>query len=109
LKIDFIHNQDALIIQPVGELDHHAARDLFRRFSSLTDILPHRCILDLSKITFMDSSGIAVVLGLRKRLSYINGDFSVQNAAPKAMRTFRAAGVEKLVEIEESLHNASNQ
>ena len=94
MDIDIRRTDDSLVISLSGELDHHAAGKIFESFSTLPQALPRRCTLDLGGVTFMDSSGIAVVLGLRRRLSYIDAELKVTNAPPQAMRVFRAAGIE---------------
>ena len=46
-----------------GELDHHGARDVMQRMELALDAaLPTKLTLDFSGVSFMDSSGIAVVM-----------------------------------------------
>ena len=46
-----------------GELDHHAAREAMQSIESLIErALPRELVIDMSGLSFMDSSGIAVVL-----------------------------------------------
>ena len=48
-----------------GELDHHAARTAIEQTEDLLILFPcEKLVLDLSGLTFMDSSGLAVVLHL---------------------------------------------
>lgn len=52
-----------LEIALIGELDHHAAREIGGRLDrAIEAALPLRLVLDWSGVTFMDSSGIAVVM-----------------------------------------------
>ena len=95
MNIDIQRTDDSLVIKLSGDLDHHAAGKVFESFTALPEALPRRCTLDLGGVTFMDSSGIAVVLGLRRRLSYVGASLEVCNAPPQAMRVFRAAGLDK--------------
>lgn len=52
-----------------GELDHHAAKEAMRKLEwELDAALPSKLTLDFSGVSFMDSSGIAVVMrALRSR------------------------------------------
>ena len=100
MQIEFHQNQDTLSIQLAGELDHHAAGQLFSSFSALPGAVPRRCALELSGLSFMDSSGIAVVLGLHRRLGAIGSELVVRGAPPQAMRVFHAAGVDKLIKFD---------
>ena len=62
--------------------------------------LPRKLTLDLSGLTFTDSSGIAVILRTYRRMSQLRGGMIVAHAPDQARRVFRAAGLEKLVRFE---------
>ena len=62
--------------------------------------LPRKLTLDLSGLTFTDSSGIAVILRTYRRMSQLRGGMTVVHAPDQARRVFRAAGLEKLVRFE---------
>ncbi len=89
-----------LIISLRGELDHHAAQSAMRTLSALLDErLPLRCSLNLSGLTFTDSSGIAVILGVFKRINELSGHLTVEHVPAQAMRVFTAAGIDRIVDI----------
>ncbi len=81
-----------------GELDHHGARDAMRQIEySLDAVLPLSLILDFSGVSFMDSSGIAVVLRAHRRMTSFGGSLTVTGVPPQAKKVFDAAGVPRLV------------
>lgn len=83
-----------------GEVDHHAAREIMAELERQIGAgLPRRLTLDLGGVTFMDSSGIAVVLRARARMGALGGAVSVVNAPVQAGKVLRAAGVDRLVEM----------
>ena len=83
-----------------GELDHHSARRVIPEIGSIIDLeLPMRLILDFSGIGFMDSSGIAVVIGSYKKVFSSGGEFEVVNVPKQAYKVFSAAGICKLIKI----------
>jgi stage II sporulation protein AA (anti-sigma F factor antagonist) len=83
-----------------GDLDQHAARQAIREIGLAIDTrLPLGCVMDLSGVDFMDSSGIAVVLGVYRRMKELGGTLNVERVPPQAWRVFRAAGVDKLVPV----------
>ena len=46
-----------------GEIDHHSAKDIMRVVGNKIELyLPRVCVLDFREVTFMDSSGIAIVI-----------------------------------------------
>ena len=83
-----------------GELDHHAAKKAIRELGEIIDVkLPLKCELDLERLDFMDSSGIAVILSLYRRLYEIGGELVVLNVPTQALKVLLAAGVDKIVNL----------
>lgn len=102
MKVSASIDENVLYLYPIGELDHHGAKKAMSSIESRIDIaLPTKCVLDLRHVTFMDSSGIAVILKAFRLIKDISGSFSVQNVPPQAMRVIKAAGIERLVQISE--------
>ena len=91
-----------LIISLSGELDHHAARTAMEAIERWIDQnLPGKTVLDLAGLSFMDSSGIAVVLQTAKECRNLGCALSVCGVGRQAMRVLSAAGVPKLVPVTE--------
>lgn len=85
-----------------GEIDHHSARSIMTTVGEKIDLyLPLRCILDFRDVTFMDSSGIAVVISTLRRMKTLEGKLLLQNIPPQPYKVLRAAGIEKIAEIRE--------
>ena len=60
-------------------------------------------VLDLENLTFMDSSGIAVVIHALRQMAQLGGRLQLQSIAEQPMKVLRAAGIEKIVEIKEAV------
>lgn len=89
-----------LIIFLAGELDHHAAKIIHRQIEDkLETILPRDCVIDMSEVSFMDSSGIAVVLRTYKRMRELGGRLWVENVPPQPLRVLDASGIERIIKI----------
>lgn len=89
-----------LTISLFGELDHHSARCAIPEISRIIDIeLPLKLILDFSGISFMDSSGIAIVIGSYKKATVLGATFAVLNVPGQAYKVFSAAGICKMISI----------
>ena len=85
-----------------GEIDHHSARDILRVVSNKIDLyLPAVCVLDFRDVTFMDSSGIAIIISCIRRMRELRGEVIVENVPPQPMKVLRASGLEQIVKIEE--------
>ena len=82
-----------------GEIDHHGARAMMEQLEdAIARALPLRLTLDLSGVTFMDSSGIGVVLGRYKTLSRRGGTVAVRQPTPHVNQIFRMSGLYQIVE-----------
>ena len=89
-----------LTVYLTGELDHHEARDALHTIDELLDeYLPRDCALDLSGLSFMDSSGIAVIVRLCRRMADTGGRVLVENPARQPRRVIDASGIDRLVPV----------
>ncbi len=80
-----------------GELDHHAAAGLRQQIDEALQRTPcKRLILDFSRLTFMDSSGIGLIMGRYRLMAARGGTLTVTGASPRIERLLRMAGMEKL-------------
>ncbi|MDO4269418.1 MAG: STAS domain-containing protein [Eubacteriales bacterium] len=101
LHITQTERDGALTISLAGELDHHAARAAIEQAEDLLVLYPcQRLALDLSGLTFMDSSGLAVVLHLHRTCARAGYDFVVRGTPPQPMRVFEAAGLPQVMIFE---------
>lgn len=93
-----------LTILLTGEIDHHRARDCIQSISGKIEAYsPSVCILDFREVTFMDSSGIAVVINALRHMTRIEGSLQLSGLRPQPMKVFRASGIDKLVQIMEAV------
>ena len=89
-----------LLLELSGELDHHGAKGALRELELAIDAaLPNRLVLDLGSVTFMDSSGIALILRAQQRMQLMDGSVLVCNVPAQAKRVLDAAGIGRLVTI----------
>ncbi len=85
-----------------GEIDHHMARETMKLIGEKIDgYLPTLCILDYKSVSFMDSSGIAVVLFTLRKMRELEGELRLQNLPTSVEKVIRAAGVQNLIKIAE--------
>lgn len=89
-----------MTLQIGGEIDHHQVKKLMREIDSRIDLhLPRNLVLDLSGVTFMDSSGIALLLRAWKRMRELEGTTTVVHVPQQPLRVLRAAGMDRMMEI----------
>ena len=84
-----------------GELDHHAAKGIRDEIDeNIERLKPSVLILDFKNVTFMDSSGIGLVMGRYRTMQLINGKLIVKNASLHIRKVMRLAGIDRLAEFE---------
>ncbi len=85
-----------------GEIDHHNAAGLREKIDeAVENFWPEVLILDFGGVTFMDSSGIGLVMGRYKLMKNLSGRIMIENAPKNIKKVMRMAGIEKLL-FEES-------
>ncbi len=100
MKLTTTQESGRLTLALSGELDHHEAKVLIRELEEKLDtVMPRDCILDLGGLKFMDSSGIAVILRLHRRMNALGGRLFVQNVQSQPMRVLDASGIDRIIEI----------
>lgn len=105
LKTDVMNN--ALVVHLYGELDHHTAENIRIKIDDEIDCEGiNKVILDFLNVTFMDSSGIGVVVGRYKKLSSKKGSICMVNVNDGVKRVFELSGLFKLIKKYDSLEQA---
>lgn len=90
-----------LTIALCGEIDHHGARSVLRMIADKIDqFMPTVCILDFKGVTFMDSSGIAIVIHAYRRMQELQGILSLKRVPAQPMKVLEAAGMNRIISIE---------
>ena len=93
-----------LTVALTGEIDHHCAKEYIRSISAKIEAyMPDICVLDFRDVSFVDSSGIAVVINALRNMTQIEGQLLLTGLSPQPMRVFRASGIDKLVEMKEAV------
>ena len=93
-----------LTVALTGEIDHHCAKGYIQAIAAKIEAYtPEVCILDFSEVSFMDSSGIAVVINALRGMNAIDGQLQLEGIGRQPMRVFRASGIDQIVEIREAI------
>ena len=95
--------QEAVTVVIGGELDHCSAPQVRQQLDDLLldESIVH-VVLDLENLTFMDSSGIGVLLGRLRALQMRGGTMSVKNMQPPVEKLFRLSGLQRVIGVEKS-------
>ena len=100
MKCSHKREKQGIVIRFCGELGHHEAAQCVEYLEKTMILYANDpIILDLYGLTFMDSSGIAVVLGAQRNILGAGQTFTVVGTPPTAMRIFQASGIVKRVQF----------
>lgn len=87
-----------------GEIDHHCAGRIREAIDDTVAQMvppPKQLYLDFGSVTFMDSSGIGLVMGRYKLITELGGTLKIVNLTPSFKRVMKMAGMDKLGVLEE--------
>lgn len=81
-----------------GDIDHASARGMMLALDrEVAQRLPQTLRVDMSAVTFMDSSGIAVLLRCWRRTQELHGSMEVVSVPHQPWKVFSAAGLPKII------------
>ncbi len=87
----------------IGEIDHHNAKTAREALDAIIEAeRPIWFYLDLSSVSFCDSSGLGLVMGRLRRCNAAGCTLTVKNPSPAAERMLEIAGMDKIIKIERS-------
>ncbi len=93
-------NSERLTVWLDGEIDHHNASGIRMRVDeTIARIKPKVLRLDFSAVTFMDSSGIGLIMGRYKNIQPWSGKLEVINVPRTMAKVMRLAGLERIATI----------
>lgn len=91
---------DTLKVFIEGEIDTYTAPKLRDKLDSI-EVKPEGLIeLDLSKVTYMDSTGLGVFVALYKNVTRENGNLKLVGLTAKIKRLFTITGLSELMNVE---------
>ncbi|MBQ1206501.1 MAG: STAS domain-containing protein [Clostridia bacterium] len=93
-----------LTVALTGEIDHQCAKSYMDAIAAKIEVYtPVECILDFEQVSFMDSSGIAVVINALRCMTKLQGSLAVIGLNAQPLRVFRVSGIDRLVQIKEEV------
>lgn len=91
---------NVLVIQPQEDLDHHHALSVRKEADEYIDRGHIRhLIFDFSKITFMDSSGIGVIMGRYKKVIFQGGNIACCGVGKEIERILSLSGLCRIMKV----------
>lgn len=100
MKINYVENDKSLVVEITEEIDHHVADKIRRSVDNeITRYMPRKTIFDFSRVTFMDSAGIGMIIGRYKMMKLIGGNLEIQNVSDSAKKILEMSGILKIIKV----------
>ena len=91
---------DTLTVLLAGEIDHHSAAGMRAQIDEAIErYRPSVLVLDFGGVTFMDSSGIGLVMGRYKLMNTFGGSVDVVSIPKPLQKVMRLAGLDRLARM----------
>jgi anti-sigma B factor antagonist len=98
LRLDVDDRDDHAVVTATGEIDVETAGSLSE---SVTEALAQapRVLLDLSAVTFIDSTGLGVLVRAHRAAEARGGFFAVVHPTPQTRKLVRVLGLDQLLHV----------
>lgn len=101
MSVDIKVKGEVLTACLFGELDHHTAAEMRKEIDSAVELnMPSLLVLDFGGVSFMDSSGIGLVMGRYRNISKCGAKLHISGAAPNIYKVMKLAGLEKIATLD---------
>lgn len=102
MSVDISVNGEVTTAYLCGEIDHHSAAFIRAAIDNAAELnMPSLLVLDFTRVSFMDSSGIGLVMGRYRNLSRCGAKLHITGASPQIYKVMKLSGIEKLATIDE--------
>lgn len=107
MEINYYAENKMLVLKITEEIDECSVKNIRRRADyEIERFMPDEVIFDFDRVTFMDSSGIGMVIGRYKKANIVGAKIGMANLSEEVRKIFTMSGVLKIipeVEFEEDL------
>ncbi len=103
MNTEFKEEDKLLLIQITEEIDHHTTEKLRRKMDyEITRFMPRKVMFDFSKVSFMDSAGIGLLIGRYKLAKMLGCSTKIINASQSVKKVLEMSGVVRIIPVEEN-------
>ena len=86
--------------QITEEIDHHSTQIIRRKMDNeITRFMPRKVVFDFSKVSFMDSAGIGLLIGRYKLTKMLGGITEIKNTSKSIEKVLEMSGITRIIPI----------
>ena len=102
MESKFYEDEKMLVFKITDEIDDCSVQKIRRRADyEIERFMPKRVVFDFDSVTFMDSSGIGLLIGRYKFTNMLGGKLEVANLTQNVKKIFEMSGILKLIPVTE--------
>ena len=100
MEIEYLNKDKVLLFKITEEIDHHVVEKIRKKADfEIEKHIPRKVVFDFTKVTFMDSAGIGLILGRYKNITSLGGSLEVINATETVNKILIMSGINKVINI----------
>ena len=106
MKISLKENQPVWVLEVNGEIDFHSSRELREKFQQVFDKKCSKLLVNLKKVSYIDSSGLATFVEALQRMKRAGGKLVLAGLAPAVRGVFEIAKLDSIFDLTDSEEKA---
>lgn len=100
MESKFYEDKKMLVFKITDEIDDCSVQKIRRKADyEIERYMPRKVVFDFDSVTFMDSSGIGLIIGRYKFTNMLGGKLEVANLTQSVKKIFEMSGILKLIPI----------
>ena len=100
MKSEYKDLDKLLILKVTEEIDHHTTEKIRRKMDNeITRFMPRKVVFDFSKVSFMDSAGIGLLIGRYKLTKMLGGITEIKNTSKSIEKVLEMSGITRIIPI----------
>jgi anti-sigma B factor antagonist len=107
LSLSTYESRDHTVLEVGGEVDVYTAPRLRERLVELVELGSRHVVVDLSRVEFLDSTGLGVLVGALKRLRAVNGTFGLVCPHERLLKIFRITALDRVFALYDTVEAAT--
>ena len=108
MKINVKENKEIRILEVSGEIDFYSSRDLRQKFQEVLDKKASKLLVDLKKVSYIDSSGLATFVEALQRMNQAGGKLVLVGLTAAVRSVFEIAKLDSIFILADSEERAAS-
>lgn len=106
MKINTKEDREVQVLEISGEIDFHTSRDLREKFQEIIGKKCPKLLVNLKKVSYVDSSGLATFVEALQKMSRYGGKLVLAGLTPGVRGVFEIAKLDSIFALTDSEENA---